>query len=94
MRLGRRRTDLLIAWPVQGGPTLRYVIQGKVARPGRGFERVVAEGVRQAAAYMDLSGAESAHVVMFDLRPGRSWEERLFRRDPQRADPPITVWGV
>ena len=92
--LGRRHTDLLIEWPTEGGPALRYVIECKVARPGRGFESVVSEGMRQAGAYMDLSGAKSAHVVVFDLRPGRSWEARVFRRDPQRGDPPITVWGA
>ena len=92
--LGRRRTELLIEWPAEGGPTLRYVIECKMARPGHGFESVVAEGMHQSAAYMGLSGAASAHVVVFDLRPGRSWEARIFRRESQRDGPPITVWGV
>ena len=92
--LGRMRTDLLVEWPVAGGRQLRYVIECKVVRAGRGFEGAVAEAVGQAGEYMDRSGAESGHAVMFDLRPGRSWEERIFRRDPRPGDPPVTVWGA
>ena len=81
-------------WPLRGGATQRYVIECKVLRPGRGFETVVAEAVSQAEAYRDACGAESGHVAVFDLRPGRTWEERRFRRDPQAGGPPITVWGL
>ncbi len=92
--VGRRRTDLLIEWPLRGGAARRYVIECKVLRPGRGFETVVAEAVSQAEAYRDGCGAESGHVAVFDLRPGRTWEERRFRRDPDAGGPPITVWGL
>ena len=34
------------------------------------------------------------HLLVFDMREGRSWEERLFRKDPQPDRPPITVWGL
>ena len=92
--LGRLRTDLLVEWPAPGGRMQRYVMECKVVRPGRGYESAVAEAVEQAGEYMDRSGAESGHVVVFDLRPGRTWEERIFRRDPQPGEPPVTVWGV
>ena len=92
--LGRLRTDLLVEWPVPGGRLQRYVMECKVVRPGRGFESAVAEAVEQAGEYMDRSGAESGHAVVFDLRPDRTWEERIFRRDPRPGEPPVTVWGA
>lgn len=92
--LGRRRTDLLILWPIEDGREFSYVIECKVVRPKRSLKRVIAEGERQTAAYMDLCGAESGHLVIFDMRPGRSWEERVFRKDPRPGRIPITVWGM
>ena len=43
---------------------------------------------------MDGCGAESGHLVVFDLREGRTWDERVFRRAPEADGPPVTVWGV
>ena len=88
------RADLLLTWPLPGGETQRCVIECKAVRPGRGFESAVTEARGQVEAYMDRSGAESGHVAVFDLRPGRSWEQRVFRRDPEPGAPPITVWGL
>ena len=96
--LGRGRTDLLVLWPVGKGGSpdgmRRHVIELKVAREGRGPERQVREGLEQTAAYMDRCGAESGHLVVFDTRPGRSWEERLYRRDERVEGKPVTVWGA
>ncbi|MDE0125954.1 MAG: hypothetical protein OXN97_15390 [Bryobacterales bacterium] len=52
------------------------------------------QGTEQTAQYMDLCGAESGYLLVFDMREGRSWEERLFRKDPQPDRRPITVWGL
>ncbi len=43
---------------------------------------------------MDLSGADSGHLVVFDMREGRSWEERVFREERTRDGKRITVWGM
>ena len=59
-----------------------------------GLERLIRVGLEQTAAYMDRCGAESGHLVIFDLRPDQSWEERLFRKDPEAGGRPITVWGL
>ena len=86
--LGRGRTDLLILWPEGGDwdPTRvsKHVIECKVVR----------SGLEQTAAYTDRCGAGSGHLVIFDLRPGKTWEERVFRRDPEPGGLPITVWGL
>ena len=96
--LGRGRTDLLVLWPdgKDGGPdgTRKHVIELKVAREGRGPERQVREGLEQTAAYMDRCGAESGHLVVFDTRPDRSWEQRLYRREERVGERSVTVWGA
>ena len=97
--LGRGRTDLLVLWPGREGvdPTRgeRHVIECKVLRPGRGLESTVRTAVEQTTRYMDRCGARSGHVVIFDTRPGKAWEDRIFRRDAEQGvRPSITVWGI
>ena len=96
--LGRRRTDLLIQWPQGGrwdpGKVSKHVIECKALRSGRGLDTAIKEGLKQTAWYMDRSGAESGHLVVFDQRPGKSWEERLFRREEFVGETRVTVWGM
>ncbi len=93
--LGRRRTDLLIVWPLPGGQREeRHVIECKVVRPKSGLQSVVAKGLRQTADYMDHSGADSGHLVVFDLREGRSWSRRLFHRAETVDGTAVGVWGM
>ena len=95
--VGRGRTDLLIEWRQGRGRdparTRMYVIECKVRTGKVGLDRPIGAGREQLATYMDRSGAESGHLVIFDLRPGRSWE-RLFRQDPEPGESPVTVWGL
>ena len=95
--LGRGRTDLLIVWPRGGGVTPdaeadRVVIECKVAH--KGLERTIGEGVEQTAGHMDRCAARTGHLVVFDRRADRSWDEKIFRRDMDRDGRPITVWGM
>ena len=102
--LGRRRTDLLIVWPPgkfaeaagRGGeaaaPARRYVIECKLLRGGLGA--TVREGVPQTLDYMDRCGAESGHLVVFDRGDGKSWEEKIFRREESLDGRTVTVWGA
>lgn len=96
--LGRGRADIVIEWRRgrgQGpGRTLKHVVECKVRREGVGLERLMREGREQTAAYMDRCGAESGHLVIFDMRLGKSWEERMFRIDPEEGAGVITVWGM
>ena len=89
--LGRRRTDLLVVWPYTGG-VQRVVIELKV-RYGD-LERVMADGLEQTWTYLDTSGAEAGHLVIFDRDPNRSWQEKIFRRDMSFRDRSISVWGM
>ncbi len=96
--VGRGRTDLLIEWgQVGAGGRVRprkYAIECKVRWENVGWDSLLREGREQTAEYMDRCGAEAGHLVIFDLRPGRSWDERLFRCEPPAGELPITVWGL
>ncbi len=96
--VARGRTDLLIEWPLPGQALAslasNHVIECKVVGEKSGLQRVIREGLQQTAWYMDRCGAQSGHLVIFDMRPGRSWEERVFRKDPEPNQSPITVWGM
>ncbi|MDE0101095.1 MAG: ATP-binding protein [Bryobacterales bacterium] len=96
--VARRRSDLLIEWPRPGGTPhsnpSKHVIECKVVGDRSRPESVIREGLRQTESYMDLCGAESGHLVVFDMRPGKTWKERIFTRSPEPLRAPITVWGM
>ncbi len=96
--VGRGRSDLVVEWPRPGRPLadrpLKQVIECKVVGEKKGLESTIGKGLEQTVWYMDRCGAEAGHLVVFDLRPNKSWEERVFRRDPEPGAPPITVWGL
>ena len=90
--LGRGRTDLLVEWPEDDG-VRRHVVECKVLH--KGLEQTLAEGVEQTAAYMDRCGGETGHLVVFDRREGRSWDEKVFRLARKAQDgAKIEVWGM
>ena len=89
--LGRGRTDLLILWP-QGGRVRKYVVECKVLH--KGLEPTIREGLRQTLGYMDRCAAEAGHLVVFDRRAGRRWEEKVFRREERTDEGVVTVWGM
>ena len=98
--LGRMRVDLLVVWPVRGrggaGRTpahvQKVVVECKVVRGS--LERTIAQGLDQTRAYMDRCGAEEGHLVVFDRTQGKSWEEKVFRREETAGGTPVTVWGM
>ena len=100
--LGRMRTDLLIVWPPGGSlaparsggrrEAQKVVVECKVLH--RGLERTLREGLEQTRAYMDRSAAAEGHLVVFDRTEGRSWDEKIFRRDEVEDGTPIAVWGM
>ena len=101
--LGRRRTDLLLMWPLReragGGmqagedrPTQKIVVECKVLH--RGLERTLHEGLEQTRAYMDRCAAAEGHLVIFDRTEGRSWEDKIYRREETEGGAPVTAWGM
>ena len=90
--LGRMRTDLLIVWP-QGDQTRKFVVECKLLH--KSLEQTIDEGLEQTAEYMDRCAAEAGHLVIFDRREGRRWEDKVFHcRRASNSGVEIDIWGM
>ena len=89
--LGRGRVDLVVCWP-SNGVEEKTVVECKVLRGSR--ERTIREGVRQTREYMDRAGSGAGHLVVFDRRKGRTWAQRIFRREEEEGARRVTVRGM
>ena len=90
--LGRLRTDLLIVWP-QRERTRKFVIECKILH--KGLDQTIAAGLAQTAEYMDRCDAEAGHLVVFERREGRRWEDKVFRdRRMSHNGIEIDIWGM
>lgn len=85
--LGRKRTDLLVVWQKQN-----IVIELKILH--KSLEKTLTEGLAQTAEYMDKCGTREGHLVIFDRRPTRTWEEKIFTREHTVGTKNIVVWGM
>lgn len=83
--LGTRRVDILLKWQKQ-----TIVIELKIRYDARSLQ----DGLKQAASYMDSSGAEEGHLVLFDRDPKKSWEEKIYHLREIVNDKTINVWGL
>ncbi len=93
--LGSRRVDLLVVWPRdEGGREDRIVVECKLVKEGRSLSRTVEEGLEQTRRYMDISGTDAGHLVVFDMRAGGSWAERVYREEREEGGVGVTVWGA
>jgi hypothetical protein len=94
--LGRMRTDLLVMWPlrrVEGESEIqKIVIELKLLH--KSLEQTLAVDLEQTWEYLDRCGAKEGHLVIFDRTPGKTWEEKLFRRRETVRGRQITVWGM
>ena len=92
--LGSRRVDLLLVWPDRRGREGRFVVECKLVKDGGSHLRAVETGLAQTAAYMDLCGTDSGHLVVFDARSGRSRADRIHREERAWEGTTITLWGA
>ena len=60
----------------------------------KGLERTLSKGLRQTAEYMDACDVSEGHLLVFDRSPGRTLDEKFFRRSETEAGKAITVWGI
>ncbi len=88
--LGRMRTDLLVIWPYAAG-VQKVVIELKILY--KGLDKTIADGLAQTFEYLDRSGAQAGHLVIFD-RSTKSWQEKLFQRTEYHQGQAIEVWGM
>ena len=91
--LGRMRTDLLLLWPINDGRgTQKIVIECKVLH--KSLDQTVRQGLDQIRSYMDRCAAGEGHLVIFDRSAGKSWNDKVFRRERSVDGRRVTVWGM
>ena len=89
--LGRRCSDLCVVWSYPSG-VQRGVIGLKIRY--HSLEQTLAAGLEQTWRYADATGAEEAHLVIFDRRPKVAWSKKIWQRSEQYAGMAISVWGM
>jgi hypothetical protein len=82
--LGRGALDLVVEWRGE-----RHAIEVKLRRDSETEERAL----EQVARYLDQLGVDEGWLVMFDLRKGSSWEERLTNRELEHRGKRVHVVG-
>jgi hypothetical protein len=95
--LGRKRTDLLIEWPVdeqQGyyGEVQRVVLELKILY--KSLEATITQGLEQTGGYADRCGADEAHLIIFDRRPEVAWDDKIWQRQESWQGRTLGVWGM
>jgi hypothetical protein len=58
------------------------------------LKQTIAQGIEQTWKYMDQSGGETGHLVIFDPDKSRSWAKKIFVREEEFQGTKIKVWGL
>ncbi|MDR1519659.1 MAG: ATP-binding protein, partial [Planctomycetota bacterium] len=74
--LGRGAVDVSVRYAGRN-----YLVELKLA--GR---EPLDRSLKQTAGYMDTAGMKEAWLVIFDRNAGKTWEEKIFRRDESLPD--------
>ncbi|MBI4025500.1 MAG: AAA-like domain-containing protein [Verrucomicrobia bacterium] len=82
--LGRQRMDLLIEYSAE-----RYPVEIKLWRS----EKTLAEGLAQLVEYVERVGRLEGWLVIFDRRPERPWDKRIYWREETRGNRTLHVVG-
>ncbi|MEM9461304.1 MAG: AAA family ATPase [Myxococcota bacterium] len=82
--LGRGALDLMVEWNGQ-----RHAIEVKLRRDTTTESRAL----DQVTRYLDRLGLDEGWLVMFDLRQGPSWDERLTMREVEHRGKRVVVVG-
>ncbi|MCP5048562.1 MAG: AAA family ATPase [bacterium] len=88
---GRGRTDLLVVWTHENGK--QYAVIELKIRRGK-LETIIEKGLEQTHGYMDKCGTKEGYLLVFDREPDKSWEEKIFKKNRQFNNLPITVYGM
>jgi len=86
--LGRMRTDILVEW----SDGSKYVLELKILH--KSLEKTIEAGLKQIVEYMDRTGINIGHLLIFDRSENNSWEERIFRKEKEYNNNKIVIWGM
>ncbi len=94
--LGRKRTDLVIEWPLdkeQGyyGTVQCIVIELKILRGNR--DTLIDQGMEQVAEYGDGFNADEAHLILFNRDPKIEWDAKIWQQSRNYGSRRIEIWG-
>ncbi|MEM7495319.1 MAG: ATP-binding protein, partial [Myxococcota bacterium] len=101
--VGSGRTDLIVTWPLgDKDVTLQraekkqvIVLELKLVHRNDGADTVIGKGLKQTAGYMDRFHAPEGHLLIFDRREGKSWDERIWVKHETAPDgKKIAVWAM
>src|SRR6056297_1946234 len=70
----------------------RIVIELKL-KHHNALERVIEEGLKQTAAYVDKTGAKEAYLIIFD-QENKDWDEKIFIEEKTYNNHEITIFGM
>ena len=93
--LGRRRTDLLLQWPLdkeQGfyGPVQKVVIEVKLLH--KSLEQTIATGVPQTGDYMQRCSAEEGYLIIFARDRSKALDQYGFQGQKRHGKLNVGVW--
>ncbi|NEW61557.1 AAA family ATPase [Sulfurovum sp. bin170] len=91
--LGRKRTDILIEYPLDEemgfwGETQKIVIETKILYSN--LEKTIEKGVEQTLEYADMVGADESHLIIFDRDKRIKWDDKIWNRKDKSE---VMVWG-
>lgn len=87
--LGRGAVDIVVAYAGR-----RHVVEVKrVAKAKVSLDSVVEAGIAQLARTLDTVGEPEGWLIVFDQRPDRSWEDRLWAREVERNGKRLHLLG-
>lgn len=82
---GRGRLDICVIYE-----ELKYPVELKIWRG----EKSLSDGLTQTARYMDTFGVNEGWLALFDRRPNRSWEEKIYTLKETVNGKTVTVVGL
>jgi hypothetical protein len=56
--------------------------------------KALADGLSQTAEYMDTNNATEGHLVIFDRKSDKSWEEKIYQQEEEVDGKTVCVWGM
>lgn len=86
---GRMALDLLVTFGDD-----RFVLELKRIRARDSLERVREAAIQQTLRYLEVTGEREGWVILFDQRPGRSWEARLWQETVERDGKVLWLRGA